>query len=146
MGRDLRGRTAGVLGTGKIGEAFTRIAHGFGMNLLGWDLVENPHCTALGMRYVPRERLLAEADLITLHLPLVDGTRRIVDAAALAAMKDDAILVNSSRGGLIDTEALVDTLKAAGSPVSAWTSTRRRPPSSSSTSPWTSSTTTPSPA
>lgn len=112
MGRDLRGRTAGVLGTGKIGEAFTRIAHGFGMNLLGWDLAENPCCVELGMEYVPRERLLAEADLITLHLPLVDGTRRIVDAAALAAMKDDAILVNSSRGGLIDTEALVDTLKA----------------------------------
>ncbi|WP_336048905.1 2-hydroxyacid dehydrogenase [Streptomyces sp. CA2R101] len=112
MGRDLRGRTAGVLGTGRIGEAFTRIAHGFGMNLLGWDLVENPRCVELGMRYVPRERLLAEADLITLHLPLVDGTRRIVDAAALAAMKDDAILVNSSRGGLIDTGALVDTLKA----------------------------------
>lgn len=53
MGRDLRGRTAGVLGTGKIGEAFTRIAHGFGMNLLGWDLVENPRCVGLGMKYVP---------------------------------------------------------------------------------------------
>ncbi|MGW7578252.1 2-hydroxyacid dehydrogenase [Streptomyces sp. NPDC054765] len=112
MGRDLRGRTAGVLGTGKIGEAFTRIAHGFGMNLLGWDLTENPRCVALGMKYVPRERLFAESDLITLHVPLVDATRRIVDAAALAAMKDDAVLVNSSRGGLIDTAALVETLKA----------------------------------
>lgn len=112
MGRDLRGRTAGVVGTGKIGEAFTRIAHGFGMNLLGWDLVENPRCIELGMKYVPRERLFAEADLVTLHVPLVADTRRIVDAAALAAMKDDAILVNSSRGGLVDTAALVETLKA----------------------------------
>ncbi|MEV5128510.1 2-hydroxyacid dehydrogenase [Streptomyces decoyicus] len=112
MGRDLRGRTAGVVGTGKIGEAFTRIAHGFGMNLLGWDLAENPRCVELGMKYVTRERLFAEADLVTLHVPLVADTRRLVDAAALAAMKDDAILVNSSRGGLVDTAALVETLKA----------------------------------
>ncbi|MFF8367955.1 2-hydroxyacid dehydrogenase [Streptomyces lydicus] len=112
MGRDLCGRTAGVLGTGKIGAAFTRIAHGFGMNLLGWDLVENPRCVDLGMTYVPRERLFAEADLITLHVPLVADTWHLVDAAALAAMKDDAILVNSSRGGLVDTRALVKTLKA----------------------------------
>ncbi|GAA2649456.1 2-hydroxyacid dehydrogenase [Streptomyces lunalinharesii] len=112
MGRDLHGRTAGVVGTGKIGTAFARIAHGFGMELLGWDLVENPECAALGMRYVPRERLFAEADLISLHVPLTDDTRHLVDAAALAAMKDDAILVNSSRGGLIDTAALVAVLKA----------------------------------
>ncbi|WP_329177881.1 2-hydroxyacid dehydrogenase [Streptomyces decoyicus] len=112
MGRDLCGRTAGVVGTGKIGEAFTRIAHGFGMNLLGWDLAENPRCVELGMKYVTRERLFAEADLITLHVPLVADTRQLVDAAALAAMKDDAILVNSSRGGLVDTAALVETLKA----------------------------------
>ncbi|MFI7097436.1 2-hydroxyacid dehydrogenase [Streptomyces lydicus] len=112
MGRDLCGRTAGVLGTGKIGEAFTRIAHGFGMNLLGWDLVENPRCVDLGMTYVLRERLFAEADLITLHVPLVADTWHLVDAAALTAMKDDAILINSSRGGLVDTRALVKTLKA----------------------------------
>ncbi|MEW1660681.1 MULTISPECIES: 2-hydroxyacid dehydrogenase [unclassified Streptomyces] len=112
MGRDLHGRTVGVLGTGRIGTAFTRIAHGFGMRLLGWDLVENPECVALGMAYVPRERLFAEADLVSLHVPLTDDTRHVVDAAALAAMKDDAILVNSSRGGLIDTVALVEALKA----------------------------------
>ncbi|MEV0369439.1 2-hydroxyacid dehydrogenase [Streptomyces sp. NPDC050636] len=112
MGRDLRGRTAGVIGTGRIGEAFTRIAHGFGMNLLGWDIAENPRCAALGMKYVAKEQLFAEADLITLHVPLLETTRHLVDAAALAAMKDDAILINSSRGGLIDTAALVGTLKA----------------------------------
>ncbi|WP_019067791.1 2-hydroxyacid dehydrogenase [Streptomyces hokutonensis] len=111
MGRDLRGRTVGVLGTGKIGEAFTRIAHGFGMRLLGWDVAENPACVELGMTYVPKEQLLAESDLVTLHVPLLPETRRLIDADALKAMKDDAILVNSSRGGLIDTAALVAELR-----------------------------------
>ncbi|MFI8928346.1 2-hydroxyacid dehydrogenase [Streptomyces sp. NPDC053474] len=112
MGRDLRGRTAGVLGTGKIGEAFTRIAHGFGMNLLGWDVAENPACVGLGMKYVEKDQLLAESDLISLHVPLLPATRHLIGAAALRAMKDDAILVNSSRGGLIDTDALVTELRA----------------------------------
>ncbi|NEE39355.1 2-hydroxyacid dehydrogenase, partial [Streptomyces sp. SID7982] len=83
-----------------IGEAFTRIAHGFGMKLLGWDVVENPACVELGMEYVAKERLFAEADLMSLHVPLLPSTQHIIDEAALKAMKDDAILVNSSRGGL----------------------------------------------
>ncbi|GLW47807.1 lactate dehydrogenase [Streptomyces sp. NBRC 14336] len=112
MGRDLHGRTAGVIGTGKIGEAFARIAHGFGMKLLGWDVAENPACRELGMSYVPKERLLAESDLISLHVPLLPSTQNLIDAAALKTMRDDAILVNSSRGGLIDTAALVTELRA----------------------------------
>ncbi|MEV7792518.1 2-hydroxyacid dehydrogenase [Streptomyces sp. NPDC087512] len=112
MGRDLHGRTAGVLGTGKIGEAFARIAHGFGMRLLGWDIAENPACLELGMDYVPKDKLLAESDLITLHVPLMPETRHLIDADALKAMRDDAILINSSRGGLIDTAALVGELRA----------------------------------
>ncbi|MFI5546788.1 2-hydroxyacid dehydrogenase [Streptomyces sp. NPDC051815] len=112
LGRDLHGRTVGVLGTGRIGEAFTRIAHGFGMRLLGWDLVQNPACAALGMKYVGKDELFASCDLISLHVPLLEATHHIVDAAALRAMKDDAILVNSSRGGLIDSEALVTELRA----------------------------------
>ncbi|MEV6169793.1 2-hydroxyacid dehydrogenase [Streptomyces sp. NPDC051954] len=111
MGRDMHGRTAGVLGTGKIGEAFARIAHGFGMRLLGWDIAENPACVELGMQYVPKEHLLAESDLVTLHVPLMPETQRLIDAGALKTMKDDAILVNSSRGGLIDTAALVAELR-----------------------------------
>ncbi|MFD5252210.1 2-hydroxyacid dehydrogenase [Streptomyces bobili] len=111
MGRDLHGRTVGVLGTGKIGEAFTRIAHGFGMRLLGWDIAENPACMELGMTYVPKDRLLADSDLVSLHLPLMPETRQLIDAAALKSMKDDAILVNSSRGGLIDSAALVAELR-----------------------------------
>ncbi|MEU8761866.1 2-hydroxyacid dehydrogenase [Streptomyces sp. NPDC048659] len=112
MGRDMRGRTVGVLGTGKIGEAFTRIAHGFGMNLLGWDVAENPACLELGMKYVEKERLFAESDVISLHVPLLPSTQHIIGPDALRAMKDDAILVNSSRGGLVDTEALVTELRA----------------------------------
>ncbi|MFF4184054.1 2-hydroxyacid dehydrogenase [Streptomyces sp. NPDC001691] len=111
LGRDLRGRTAGVLGTGKIGEAFTRIAHGFGMNLLGWDVAQNPSCVELGMKYVDKDELLASADVISLHVPLLPSTQHIIGRAELAAMKDDAILVNSSRGGLIDTDALVGELR-----------------------------------
>ncbi|MEV7585932.1 2-hydroxyacid dehydrogenase [Streptomyces erythrochromogenes] len=112
MGRDMHGRTVGVLGTGKIGEAFTRIAHGHGMHLLGWDVARNPACVELGMKYVEKEELFASSDLISLHVPLLESTRHLVDAAALRLMKDDAILVNSSRGGLIDTEALVAELRA----------------------------------
>ncbi|MCG7525213.1 2-hydroxyacid dehydrogenase [Streptomyces sp. OfavH-34-F] len=112
LGRDMHGRTVGVIGTGKIGEAFTRIAHGFGMRLLGWDVAENPACTELGMRYVDKEQLLAESDVISLHVPLLPATHHLIDKDALALMKDDAILVNSSRGGLVDTSALVGELRA----------------------------------
>ncbi|WP_055587748.1 2-hydroxyacid dehydrogenase [Peterkaempfera griseoplana] len=112
MGRDLHGRTAGVVGTGKIGAAFARIAHGFGMRLLGWDIAENADCLAAGMEYVERERLFAEADLVSLHLPLLPDTHHLVDAKMLHLMKDDAILVNSSRGGLVDTGALLETLRS----------------------------------
>ncbi|MCT9088107.1 2-hydroxyacid dehydrogenase [Streptomyces sp. ASQP_92] len=111
LGRDLRGRTVGVLGTGKIGEAFTRIAHGFGMNLLGWDVAHNPSCVELGMTYVDKDELFARADVISLHVPLLPSTQHLVGRAELASMKDDAILVNSSRGGLIDTDALVGELR-----------------------------------
>ncbi|MFF8843359.1 2-hydroxyacid dehydrogenase [Streptomyces sp. NPDC015127] len=112
MGRDFHSRTAGILGTGKIGTAFARIARGFGMRLLGHDIDKNPECLALGMRYVAPEQLFAESDLISLHVPLLPETHHIVNEDALARMKDDAILVNSSRGGLVDTDALIATLRA----------------------------------
>ncbi|WP_151478304.1 2-hydroxyacid dehydrogenase [Streptomyces albicerus] len=112
MGRDFHGRTAGILGTGKIGTAFARIAHGFGMRLLGRDIAPSPECVELGMEYVGRDRLFAESDLISLHVPLLPDTHHLVDPKALALMKDDAILVNTSRGGLVDTDALLETLRA----------------------------------
>ncbi|MGW6917306.1 2-hydroxyacid dehydrogenase [Kitasatospora sp. NPDC054939] len=111
LGRDIHGMTVGVLGTGKIGECFARIAQGFGTRLLGWDIAPNPACLDLGMEYVDRDELLAASDLVSLHVPLVPATHHLIDAAALALMKDDAILINSSRGGLVDSAALVETLR-----------------------------------
>ncbi|GAA4880403.1 2-hydroxyacid dehydrogenase [Kitasatospora terrestris] len=112
LGRDIHGMTVGVVGTGKIGECFTRIAHGFGTELLGWDITENPACRDLGMTYVDLDQLLTRSDIVSLHVPLLPATHHLIDAAALAAMKPDAILVNSSRGGLVDSAALVESLRA----------------------------------
>ncbi|MEE1828502.1 2-hydroxyacid dehydrogenase [Streptomyces sp. BE20] len=112
LGRDVHGMTVGVIGTGKIGECFARIAHGFGTELLGWDIAPNPACLDLGMTYTELPELLSRADLVSLHVPLLPATHHLIDAAALARMKDDAILVNSSRGGLVDSAALVETLRA----------------------------------
>ncbi|MFJ7246905.1 2-hydroxyacid dehydrogenase [Kitasatospora sp. NPDC098652] len=112
LGRDVHGMTVGVIGTGKIGECFARIAAGFGTELLGWDIAENPACRELAMHYTELPELLTRADLISLHVPLVPATHHLIDTAALARMKDDAILVNSSRGGLVDSAALVETLRA----------------------------------
>lgn len=110
LGRDFHGRTAGVIGTGRIGTAFARIARGFGMRLLGWDITVNDECTELGMEYVELDRLIREADLVSLHVPLMPSTHHLLGTRRLAALKDDAIVVNTSRGALIDSEALSRTL------------------------------------
>ncbi|MEV7596952.1 2-hydroxyacid dehydrogenase [Kitasatospora sp. NPDC089797] len=112
LGRDVHGMTVGVIGTGKIGECFARIAAGFGTELLGWDITENPACRALGMHYTELPELLTRADLVSLHVPLLPATHHLIDTAALARMKPDAILINSSRGGLVDSAALVEALRA----------------------------------
>jgi D-lactate dehydrogenase len=111
LGHDFHGRTVGVVGTGRIGTAFASIARGFGMRLLGWDISANPDCVELGMEYVELDRLLRESDLISLHVPLMPSTHHLVDARRLDSVKDDAILINTSRGALIDSAALVNTLK-----------------------------------
>jgi D-lactate dehydrogenase len=111
IGRDVHGKTIGVIGTGKIGEVFATIAHGFGVELLGWDVKANPACEALGMAYVELSELLERSDVISLHVPLMPETHHIISDAAFRAMKQDAILINSSRGGLVDTSALVAALK-----------------------------------
>ncbi|MFG2907125.1 2-hydroxyacid dehydrogenase [Kitasatospora sp. NPDC048286] len=112
LGRDVHGMTVGVIGTGKIGECFARIAAGFGTELLGWDIAPNPACLDLGMHYTELPELLTRADLVSLHVPLLPATHHLIDGDALARMKDDAILINSSRGGLVDSAALVETLRA----------------------------------
>ena len=112
VGSDLNGKTVGVVGTGKIGYAFARIMQGFGCQLLAYDVVENPNCVALGARYVPLQTLATEADVISLHLPLFPETVHLVNAELLRLMKPTVMLINTSRGKLIDTDALVDALKA----------------------------------
>ncbi|MEW1863026.1 2-hydroxyacid dehydrogenase [Streptomyces sp. NBC_00669] len=111
LGRDFHGRTAGVIGTGRIGSAFASIARGFGMRLLGWDISVSPQCQEMGMEYVELDRLLRESDLISLHVPLMPSTHHLLGARRLSELKDDAIVVNTSRGALIDSGALVDTLR-----------------------------------
>ena len=112
LGFDLHGKTAGVIGTGQIGLAFARIMAGFGCRLLGHDPQPNPECLALGMEYRPLEALLPEADIVSLHCPLTPATRHLIGAAALARMKPGAMLVNTSRGAILDTAAVVAALKS----------------------------------
>lgn len=112
LGFDLRGRTVGVVGTGQIGTAFARIMAGFGCGLLGHDPQENPACLALGLRYAPLEELLAGSDIVSLHCPLVPATRHLIDGAALRRMKPGAMLVNTSRGAILDTRAVIAALKS----------------------------------
>ena len=111
MGFDLHGKTAAVVGTGKIGRVFARIMLGFGCNVLGYDTSPSAEFEALGARYAASGEIGANADIISLHCPLTPETYHIVDAASLARMKPGALLVNTSRGGLVDTEAAIEALK-----------------------------------
>lgn len=112
LGFDLHGRTAGVVGTGQIGAITAKILSGFGCRLLGFDPYRNPDCEALGMRYVALDELLAESDLVTLHCPLTPATHHLIDAEAVQKMKPGAMLVNTSRGAVIDTQAVIEGLKS----------------------------------
>lgn len=111
-GFDLFGKTAGVVGTGKIGATVCRILAGFGCRVLAFDPYPNPEAAAAGAAYVPLDTLLAESDVVTLHCPLTPQTRHLIGEAALAKMKPGAMLVNTGRGALIDTPAVIRALKA----------------------------------
>lgn len=111
LGTELHGSTVGIVGTGKIGATVARVLSGFGVNLLASDVVQNPDCTALGARYVPLDELLRASDVVTLHCPLVPETRHLLDAGRIATMRPNALVVNTSRGALIDTAAAVEALK-----------------------------------
>jgi D-lactate dehydrogenase len=112
LGFDLHGRTVGIVGTGKVGMRVARIMRGFGCELLGYDVSCNDECLAMGLTYVSLEKLWGGADIITLHAPLTAETRHLVDARALGAMKDGVMIVNTGRGALIDTPAVVAGLKS----------------------------------
>jgi D-lactate dehydrogenase len=112
MGFDLHGKTVGVIGTGKIGTIFARIMAGFGCTVVGHDRYPSPVFEQLGGRYVGIDELLDCSDVVSLHCPLTEETHHIVNAASLARAKRGSILVNTSRGGLVDTEAAIQALKS----------------------------------
>jgi D-lactate dehydrogenase len=112
MGFDLHGKTAAIVGTGKIGALVARILHGFGCRLVALDISPNPDCVALGVEYLALDDLLPIADIITLHCPLTPRTRHLIDARALARAKPGLMLVNTSRGGVVDTPAVIRALKS----------------------------------
>ncbi|WP_138991132.1 2-hydroxyacid dehydrogenase [Larkinella sp. C7] len=111
-GQDLHGKTVGVIGTGHIGQAFCQIMLGFGCRVLAFDIKPNQPLLNAGVRYVALPTLLAESDVISLHCPLNAQTRQLLNAPALSQLKPTAIVVNSSRGGLVDTAAVLDALDA----------------------------------
>ncbi|GAA5175690.1 2-hydroxyacid dehydrogenase [Niveibacterium umoris] len=111
-GFNLYGKTYGALGAGRIGQCALRIAKGFGCKLLAYDPYENPSAAAeIGFEYAPLERVLAESDVLSLHLPLSEQSHHLINEAAIAKMKRGVVIANTSRGGLIDTQALIDGLK-----------------------------------
>ncbi|PWU26831.1 hydroxyacid dehydrogenase [Pseudomonas sp. RW407] len=111
-GFDLHGKTVGVVGSGQIGQVFAQIMHGFGCRILAYDPYPNPAIETLGGRFVGLDQLLAESDVISLHCPLNDATRHLVNADSLQRMKRGAMLINTGRGALVDTPALIEALKS----------------------------------
>lgn len=111
LGFDLHGKTAGIIGTGKIGAIVGRLLHSFGCEVLFHDVHENAECKAFG-RYVAREELLQSSDIISLHCPLVPSTHHLIDDEAVDLMKRGVMIINTSRGALVNTLAVVRGLKS----------------------------------
>jgi D-lactate dehydrogenase len=112
LGFDFAGRTVGVVGTGKIGAVVARIMRGFDCRVIATDLFPNPSCVAAGVEYVPFERLLSESDVITLHCPLTQDSRHLLGREAFARMKPGVMVINTSRGALLDAAAAIEALKS----------------------------------
>lgn len=112
MGFDLHGKTIGVVGTGKIGQAFCRIMLGFGCRVLAFDVIANRDMEAIGVQYVPLIELLQQSDIVSLHTPLNDQTRHLVNEDTIKYLKQGVMLINTSRGALIDTPAIIAALKS----------------------------------
>lgn len=111
LGKTLYGKTVGVCGTGRIGVAFARIMKGFGCNILAFDPYESAELRELGGTYTDFDTLLSTSDFISLHCPLMPGTKHIINENALKKIKPGAMLVNTSRGALIDTRSVINALK-----------------------------------
>ncbi|MEK7795794.1 MAG: 2-hydroxyacid dehydrogenase, partial [Candidatus Hydrogenedentota bacterium] len=113
VGFDLHGKTVGIVGTGKIGKITAQIFHGFGTKLLAFDPFPSTEWAAtLGLRYIDFDSLLVQSDIVTLHLPLTSQSHHLLNAGAFARLKPGAYLINTSRGKLVDTTALIEALKS----------------------------------
>lgn len=110
LGYNFYQKTAGIVGTGKIGAAMARICHGFGMKVIAYDLYQNPSLDFV--TYVTMDELLAQSDLISLHCPLMNETYHLINRDTIRKMKDGVILVNTSRGGLVKTDDLIEGIRA----------------------------------
>ncbi|MEH2298407.1 MAG: 2-hydroxyacid dehydrogenase [Nostoc sp.] len=112
LGFNLHERTVGIVGTGKIGLILGQIMKGFGCNLLAYDVYHNPELEALGGKYVELPELFANSDIISLHCPLIPETHHLINAEAIKQIKSGVMLINTSRGALIDTQAVIEGLKS----------------------------------
>lgn len=112
LGFDLHNCPVGIVGTGKIGQCFAQIMKGFGCQLFAYDPYPNPACIELGVTYIALDDLLAQAKIISLHCPLIPETHHIINAQTLAALQPGTMLINTSRGGLIDTPAAIGAIKS----------------------------------
>lgn len=112
LGFDLHNKTVGVAGTGNIGRAFCKIMLGFGCRVLAFDLIAHKELEALGVIYMPLMDVIAQSDIISLHSPLNEQTHNMINCDTINAMKDGVMLINTSRGGLVDTQAVIAGLKS----------------------------------
>lgn len=112
VGFDLVGKTVGIVGTGKIGATFAGIMKGFGCDLLGYDKYENDQCKQVGLEYVELPELFAHSEIISLHCPLTEETHHLIDEPAISTLKQDVVILNTSRGAVLDTKAVVHGLKS----------------------------------
>jgi D-lactate dehydrogenase len=112
LGFDLHGRTVGVIGTGQIGLCFTRIMRGFGCRILAYDPHPSEEARAAGAEYVSLDALLAGSDIVALHCPLTPDTHYLINQERIAQMRHGVMLINTSRGALVDTTAVIDGLKS----------------------------------
>jgi D-lactate dehydrogenase len=111
MGFDLYGKTVGLIGLGKIGKVTARILKGFGCQVLGYDVATDPECEQMGVVYSTLDEIYTQSDIISLHCPLTPQTRHLINRTAIAKMKRGVMLINTSRGALIDTPDVIEALK-----------------------------------
>lgn len=112
LGMDIHGKTVGIMGTGKIGQILCRIVNGFGANLMAYDVFESDEVKNMGGKYVTQDEIYKNCDVIFLMMPLLPATKHTINADVLPKLKKGVILINTSRGGLIDTPALVTGLQS----------------------------------